>query len=239
MWLKIYTRDRISFDHYRFEAQAFEISGIRTRLAIKLILSSFFLCDSFSRVPDLVAKTRARVLLNAAESPRKDFLPGFGKKPRFKAANWTSGHAKTELYTRPCQRSTFVTGDTGFYRTEDDSELPFLRRLYGKKASGRVFELMIHSGGRGLAFYISVCNSYDIIVYLFIVFFIFLVRRMARNCWIGGNWLRRFMEDLKIWNAIKNVAWKKYLLKRYYVWKEKYCCAFLYLRIQIFQISNV
>lgn len=82
---------------------------------------------------------RARVLLNVAELPRKDFLPGFGKKPRFKAANRTSGHAKTELYTRLCQRSTFVTGDTGFYRTEDDSELPFLRRLYRKKASGRVF----------------------------------------------------------------------------------------------------
>lgn len=108
-------------------------------------MSSFFLCDSFSHIPDFIAKTRPRVLLNAAESPRKDFLPGFGKKPRFKAANRTSGHAKTELYTRLCQRSTFVIGDTGFYWTEDDSELPFLRHLYRKKASGRVFELMIHS----------------------------------------------------------------------------------------------
>lgn len=90
----------------------------------------------------------------------------------------------------------------------------------------------------GLAFYISVCNSYDIIVYLFIVFFILLVWRMARNCWVGGNWLRRFMEDLEIWNAIKNVAWKKYLLKRYYDLKGKILlCLFIFTHSDISDIK--
>lgn len=44
--------------------------------------------------------------LNAVESPRKDPLPGLGKKPRFKAASEEKWMGPTIHW--PCQRSSFV-----------------------------------------------------------------------------------------------------------------------------------
>lgn len=46
------------------------------------------------------------------------------------------------------------------------------------------------------------------------------------------------MEDLEIWNAIKNVAWKKYLLKRYYDLKGKILlCLFIFTHSDISDIK--
>lgn len=52
--------------------------------------------------------------LNAVESPRKASLPGLGKKPRFKAANRTSGRAKTDYTLAMPAEVLLRTGDTGF-----------------------------------------------------------------------------------------------------------------------------